>query len=139
MTDSIAVRSGNAKSRTGKKATDLFHLEFDANYAQPLCTSHINLLMRKRSQFVATKVLNSSLQFLTNAIKNKSLYKNVCQPNLQTILLELTLPLLLTSEFETRLWSEDPIEYVRLQVDNSNSWNVKRTNSNLVRAICNIR
>ena len=58
---------------------------------------------------------------------------------MQPILLELTLPLLLTSDYESRLWSEDPIEYIRLQVDNSNSWNVKRTNAGLVKAICNIR
>lgn len=28
---------------------------------------------------------------------------------------------------------------MRLQVDNSNSWNVKRTNQQLIKAICNIR
>jgi len=32
------------------------------------------------------------------------------------------------TEYEYQLWQENPIEYVRLQVDNSNSWNVKRTN-----------
>lgn len=43
------------------------------------------------------------------------------------------------TEHEYQLWQENPIEYVRLQVDNSNSWNVKRTNQQLIKAICNIR
>ena len=36
-------------------------------------------------------------------------------------------------------WTVNPIEYVRLQVDNSNSWNVKRTNQDMIKAICSIR
>lgn len=74
MADSF-VRSGNAKSRTGLKAQDHFHKEFDANYAKPLCQAHINIINRKKTQFVGNKTLNSSLRFLSKAISNKSLYQ----------------------------------------------------------------
>lgn len=37
MADSLAVRSGNVKSPSGQKAQDRFRLEFDTNYAAPLC------------------------------------------------------------------------------------------------------
>ena len=40
---------------------------------------------------------------------------------------------------EYSLWEDEPIEYVRLQVDMSNEYNVKRTNQELIRTICNIR
>ena len=42
-------------------------------------------------------------------------------------------------EREHSLWVENPIEFVRLQVDTSTAWNVKRTNEELIRTICNIR
>ena len=51
----------------------------------------------------------------------------------------MTLPLLLISQYEFTLWQENPVEYVRLQVDMSNAHNVKRTNQELIKTICNIR
>ena len=60
-------------------------------------------------------------------------------PSLQSILYEITLPLMLITDREVQIWGENQIEYVRLQVDNSNSWNVKRTNQELIRTICQIR
>jgi len=45
----------------------------------------------------------------------------------------------LISEYEFQLWGENPVEYVRLQVDMSNAWNVKRTNQELIQTICGIR
>ena len=65
--------------------------------------------------------------------------RRLCQEHIQTILYELTLPLLLITQHEFELWSEDAVEYVRLQVDRSNNHNVKRTNQELIRTICNIR
>ena len=65
--------------------------------------------------------------------------RKLCQEHIQTILFELTLPLLLISQSEFQLWSENPVEYVRLQVDNSNAWNVKRVDEDLIKTICNIR
>ena len=37
------------------------------------------------------------------------------------------------------MWSDNPIEYIRLQVDHSNSFNVKRVNNDLIRNLCNIK
>lgn len=71
--------------------------------------------------------MNSALRFVSVAIKTGKMRK-LCAPHIQTILFELTLPLMLISEYEYEIWTENSIEYVRLQVDNSNSWNVKRTN-----------
>ena len=41
MADSMIVRSGNMKAQTGNKTKDMFHKEFDANYAVPLTQTHI--------------------------------------------------------------------------------------------------
>ena len=46
--------------------------------------------------------------------------------------------MLMTQE-EGKLWAENQIEYVRMQIDLSNPWNVKRTNQDLIKSICSIK
>ena len=127
MVDSSPFRSGNRTKSSGKKSVDDFLIEFDKNYAATLCEANLNVLLRKKDQFVGTKTLNSALRFVATGIKNAKMRK-LCSPHIQTILFELTLPMMLISEQEYSLWNSEPIEYVRMQVDFSNPWNVKRTN-----------
>ena len=96
------------------------------------------MLLARKTQFVGTKTLNCALRFVATSL-NKAKMRKLCQEHIQTILFELTLPLLLISQYEFQLWSENSVEYVRLQVDNSNAWNVKRVDEDLIKTICNIR
>ena len=89
-----------------------------------------NLRVLQRSmadQFVGTKTLNASLRFITNAVKNTKLRK-LLNDHINDILFKLTMPLMVMTHEEGRLWHENQIEYVRMQIDLSNPWNVKRTN-----------
>jgi hypothetical protein len=52
---------------------------------------------------------------------------------------EISLPLMLLSQSEYQLWSENPIEYVRLQVDQSNQFNSKNIVKLLVNQVCGIK
>jgi len=74
MADYIAVRNGNKKSQTGLKSQDQFYREFDQVYAVKLCQVHLEVLNRRKTQFVSMKTLNCSLRLLSIAIKNKRLY-----------------------------------------------------------------
>jgi hypothetical protein len=96
------------------------------------------MALARRSQFVGTKTLNSALRFLDTAVRKKAT-RALCAEHIQPILFELSLPLLLVTEHEHGLWAENPVEFVRLQVDNSNSFNVKRSNQSLIRNLTNIR
>jgi hypothetical protein len=87
---------------------------------------------------VGTKALNSALRFVDIAVKKKYT-RQQCQEHIRTILMELTLPLMMISAHEFSLWTENPIEYVRLQVDASNAYNVKRVNHDLLKNLCNIK
>lgn len=55
------------------------------------------------------------------------------------IMYEISLPLMLLSQSEYQLWSENPIEYVRLQVDQSNQFNSKNIVKLLVNQVCGIK
>ncbi len=52
---------------------------------------------------------------------------------------EISLPMMLISQSEFDLWTENPIEYVRTQVDQSNPFNAKHILKLLVKVICGIK
>jgi len=127
MVDSLQNRSGNTRIFANKRSLDSFFREFEQHYANALCTSHLKILLSRKTQFVGTKTLNSALRFVATAL-GKAKMRRLCQEHVQTILYELTLPLLLITQHEFELWQNDAVEFVRLQVDRSNAHNVKRTN-----------
>lgn len=87
---------------------------------------------------MGTKALNSALRFIDIAVKKK-FTRNQCSQHIKTILEELTLPLMLCTSHEFETFQTNEIEYVRLQVDASNAFNVKRVTHDLIKNLCNIK
>ena len=138
MVDFAHYRSSSRNKNAKQSVTD-YLIEFDKKYAAELCQASLQIIQRKISQqFVGTKTLNASLRFLATAIKNAKLRKFLTE-HIPDILFKLTLPLMMMTQEEGQLWGENQIEYVRMQVDLSNPWNVKRTNQDLIKALCNIK
>jgi hypothetical protein len=65
--------------------------------------------------------------------------RRMIQEHINLIMYEISLPLMLLSQSEYQLWSENPIEYVRLQVDESNPFNSKNIVKLLVNSVCGIK
>lgn len=65
--------------------------------------------------------------------------RQMIQEHINVIMYEISLPLMLLSQSEYQLWSDNPIEYVRLQVDQSNPFNSKNIVKLLVNQICGIK
>lgn len=104
-----------------------------------LTQTHLGVINRKSTEFVSVKTLNCSLRFICKAIRNKGLLTKVCQPHLQDILFNFCLPQLLIDQKDVQTWNENQVEYVRMQVDYMNEWNVKRTNEDFIQGVCRIR
>lgn len=96
MVDSVASRSGNLRVANNKPALQAFFREFDNQYAGALCQSHLKVLLARKAQFVGTKTLNCALRFVATSL-NKAKMRKLCAEHIQTILFELTLPLLLVN------------------------------------------
>jgi hypothetical protein len=94
--------------------------------------------MAKRDSFVGTKTLCCAVKYVQIALKHKKT-RNLIKDHIQTILYEITLPMMLLTEHEFELWSENPIEYVRRQVDQSNQWNPRGNVLQLIKTVCNIK
>lgn len=97
---SVDVRS---HFKTGIQSQDRFFTEFDTNHAAKLCNTHLKILISRKEQFVGTKTLNSSLRFVASSFKTTKMRK-MCMPHIQTILYELTLPLLMMTQYEMHIW-----------------------------------
>jgi hypothetical protein len=61
------------------------------------------------------------------------------QEHIDAIMYEISLPLMLITQTEYNLWGENPIEYVRMQVDHASSLNPKNIVKILVNSVCGIK
>ena len=105
---------------------------------QPLLAVHYKILNDKRSKFVGTKTLFHSLKLVQICIKHKHTRQYI-QEHMRSILFDLSLPLMLITQHEFNQWNENPVEYIRMQVDQSDSYNIKLMVKYLVGSICSIK
>ena len=111
---------------------------FEQNHVAALLQSHLKIILAKRTSFVGTKTLCAALKAVQIALKFQATRKLI-REHINAILYEISLPLMLLSQNEYELWNENPIEYVRMQVDQQNQFNAKSIVKLLVRQICMIK
>lgn len=99
---------------------------------------HLNIILKKRTNFVGTKTLCAALKTVQIGLKYKPT-RMMIQDHINVILYEISLPLMLLNQGEYELWTENPIEYVRMQVDQSNPNSAKHIVKVLVKVICGIK
>ena len=102
-----------------------FIQEFNNEHLKRLTQSHLNIVLLKQSQFVGTRTLCISLKFLGQSF-NYSVPRQIVMPHIDTILHKIALPLFVCTQKDLLSFTTDPIEYIRLQVDNSDEMNVKK-------------
>ena len=87
---------------------------------------------------MGTKTFCAALKTVQIGIKYATT-RRMIQEHINCILFELSLPLMLMSQAEFDMWQENPIEYVRMQVDQSNPFNPKAIVKTLVKCITGIK
>lgn len=115
-----------------------FTEEFQSMYLHKLNECHLGILLSRTTNFVGTRTLALSIKFISLNMKYKET-RELIRPKIESILFNLSLPLFVTSQKDMITFQSDPIEYVRLQVDNQNEYNVKRQLSELVEKICGLK
>ncbi|KAF8071226.1 SAD2 [Scenedesmus sp. PABB004] len=81
-------------------------LEDQLHVLHPLASGH----------YLAPRVTNLALQYLTRALELKSTYKQV-KPHVEPLLSQVVLPLMCFDAEDAELWEEDPQEFVRKGYD----------------------
>uniref|UniRef100_A0A3B1IPQ2 Importin 8 n=1 Tax=Astyanax mexicanus TaxID=7994 RepID=A0A3B1IPQ2_ASTMX len=68
----------------------------------------------RRKQYVSPRVLQQTLNYLTQAISHSITWKQM-KPHMQTITQEVVFPLMCYKDEDEKLWQEDPYEYIRMK------------------------
>ena len=92
----------------------------------------------RTKEFVGTKTMAIACKFLGLSLKFKEC-REMIKSSIQDILFSISLPLFLATEKDLQTFQEDPVEYVRMQVDHLTEYNVKRQLSILVEKICSLK
>lgn len=87
---------------------------------------------------MGTKALALSIKFVQMSLKFKQT-RMYLEPYIEKILFELSLPMFMTSQKDMLSFQDDPIEYIRLQVDHGNELNIKKQLSNFVDKLCSLK
>lgn len=61
------------------------------------------------------------------------------KPYIETILFKISLPLFMATQKDIITFQQDPVEYVRMQVDHNNELNVKSQLSKFVQKLCSLK
>lgn len=99
-----------------------------------LLESHMNLLFKKKTHFVAAQALTYSLKFLTQGVK-LPLTMSLMQPYLENLLFETAVPIILVTTHDIYIFKDDPVEYIRKQEDSDSMFSVRRCMIELLRAV----
>ena len=111
---------------------------FEKNHVAQILQLHLGIILHKRQAFVGTKTLCGALKTVQIGLKY-NVTRKMIEQHINVILFEISLPLMLISQNEFDLWQENPIEYVRMQMDETNPFNSKILVRTLVKQITGIR
>ncbi|XP_058102570.1 importin beta-like SAD2 isoform X2 [Magnolia sinica] len=111
----LYTRFGDSKLQ--KPENKAFAQMFQKNYAGKILECHLNSLnVILEGGYIPDRVINLTLQYLTNSISKNSMYQ-LLEPRLDMFLSEIIFPLMCFNDDDQKLWNDDPHEYVRKGYD----------------------
>jgi lysyl-tRNA synthetase class I len=110
LTYRLFSKFGNPKT-SGENHKE-FSKRFQATFAETLLESHLKILFDRHTKFVGSKCLNFVIKFVSQATKIKCTMARL-KPFMENILYQTVIPIMMVSERDIQLFSEDPIEYIR--------------------------
>ena len=104
MTFRLFMRYANGAKYIGNNEADKHWVEFFIeNYAETLCESHLQIVFKRKTNFVGSKTLNFVIKLVAQATKvEKTMTKMM--PFLENILYETAIPLMLISNRDLQLF-----------------------------------
>ena len=77
-----------------------------------LLESHLQLIFKRKTNFIGSKTLNHVIKFVTCSCKIERTM-NKLKPYIDNILYETAIPIMLVSHRDMDLFQNEPIEYIR--------------------------
>lgn len=113
-----------------------FSKNFVATFANVMLDSHLRIFMERTHAFIGNKCLNFCMKYVSSATKTETTM-TVLKPFIPKILYETLIPIMKQSHADVSLFEEDPTEYVRKQLDFTESiYMPKNTAIDMLLYIC---
>ncbi|PHJ25764.1 importin-beta n-terminal domain-containing protein [Cystoisospora suis] len=123
----------NRSTRHSEDKGDSIAQSFGKNFATkwaPRFTEKILLLLRQQHEqqqqsqpiWISPRMMNLMLQFLLLATEAAKIYSSLLKPNGEFLVSQVCLPLLQFDEEDDELWQTEPIEFIRRQSDQLESF-----------------
>lgn len=111
VTYRLFSKYGNSKHADNKYAK--ISQLFTEKYSLMLLESHLQQVLKKKTNFVGSKALNFSLKYVSQSTKMK-LTMDKLKPFVEKLLYDVIVtPIMLITHRDITVYSDDPIEYVR--------------------------
>ena len=135
----FSLRCTDKKNKDMAKKSVLkeFVTEFKEQHLPRLCNSHLQIVLSSSEQFVGTRAMALSIKFLAQNLHTKQARLAV-KPHIDQLLFGISLPLFVASKKDKMIFEHDEIEFVRLQVDFHNEFNIKRQLSKFIERLCSL-
>jgi hypothetical protein len=100
--------------------------------------ANLQLLFRKINQkaFVGTEALGYALKVVTSCSKIKPIMENLLKPFVGSLLCEVAVPVLILSQAEIEKFVDEPIDFVRDNIDNVRNLHPRRCMLELIAQLC---
>ncbi|PFH35891.1 importin-beta N-terminal domain-containing protein [Besnoitia besnoiti] len=125
-------RSTRSSKDNDQSVTQAFGRNFATKWA-PRFTEKLLLLLRRQQEqpenlelWLTPRMLNLMLQFLLLATEAAKIYSSLLKPNGEFLVSQICIPLLQFNEEDDELWQTEPIEFVRRQSDQLESFSDPR-------------
>lgn len=110
----IFAKYGNPKFVD--KKFEAFSQRFYNDFSGPLLESHLQIVFRRKTHFVGSKTLNFAIKYLSSSTKLEKTMA-LLKPFAENLLYETIIPIMLVTHKDVTLYKEDPIEFIRKQLD----------------------
>jgi hypothetical protein len=89
-----------------------FSNRFKADIAEPLLESHLNLVFRRKTNFVGSKALNFAIKYVSSSTKLENTMDKL-KPFVDNLLYMTIIPIMLITHKDATLYRDDPVEFIR--------------------------
>lgn len=133
-------RYGDPKHCRDRDAESAFAMQFRDECSIKYLEAHMALLGRyAEGVWIAPRVINLALQYMTVAIKAARTWK-ILQPHVPQLMARVLFPLMCFNDEDAELWADDPQEYVRKGYDiMEEMYSAKSAASNFLHELCKSR
>ena len=137
----LFCKYGTSKELPHTSNENLFKNSFTLNIAPGLLDPHMQIVFKKKTHFVGSQLLIYSIKFLLVSIRIPVTF-SILEPFVENLLFETIIPALMVSAYDSEIFKNEPIEFIRKLEQakaSENDFSVRHHMLDLLYGICSYK